>query len=896
MFNSIGRFVAHRRVLVLVVTILAVALIAGAGALFGKPFTQGGFEDPNSDWAVAESLEQEAYGRDAMGDVVVLYHAPEGTDVDDPAFLDPIAQSLDRIRTGYPDQVTGITSYTDTRAPALVNRDEGVVAASIQLAGVDEEILRNFREIENDIPVEGTQTQISGLQPVAGALDQGMTNDLKRAELIALPLVFLLLVVVFGGLVAASLPVLIGVLTILGALGLLELLGIVYPVNAFSHNVVTLIGLGLAIDYGLFVVSRFREEMRAGYEPRDAARRSVASAGRTVVFSAVMVGATLSGLLIFPQQFLKSVALGAVASVLIAAVLSVTLLPALLALLGHRVDWLSVTNLLGRISPKLRREPDTAHAVAPGEETGFFARIADWSMRRPIAVALPIVIVLLLLILPFSGVKFGGINETYLPPHNDTRVAQEAYDQAFPDSRTDPVKLVIVGADSNQVTQIRDAANQAPGLVDHFSFARSGGQAEGQEITVLQASVQDRNKAEETVEYLQKFPIPDGTTVHVGGNPALEYDSVQALLDGLPYFVVYVLLTTTVLLFLSFGSLVLPIKAAIMNVLGLGATLGVLTWIFVDGHGAELLGFTAGPLTSPVVVLLVAIIYGLSTDYEVFLLSRMVEARTAGASTQVAIRSGTARTGQIITSAALILIVVTGAFAFSEIVMMKYIAFGMMAALILDATVIRLLLVPAVMRLLGSDCWWAPQWMKRIQHKIGLSEAELVDEPHLRRGAPVDAHHGAPDPAAADEAPAAAPADDSQPPLNDDRRADSHGDRDTAAASGPATGPGAGAMTAAGAAAAAPAAGRLVDRPGDQAAADREARDPRTEPGRPAATQPETKRPAATQPETKRPAATGRPTARRTHDDDADTYGRHHGTENSISAAELIARLRGENK
>ena len=714
--------------------VAAMILIAGAGHLFGKEFTQGGFEDPKSGYATAEQIEQDAYGRDAMGDVVVLYHAPDGN-VDDQGFLSDVSGSLDELQQSHPDDVIGVTSYTQNQSPQLVNRDEGFIVASVQLAGTGEEVLPHFKAIEDDLGVDGIETQVGGLQAVAGAIDEGMTNDLKRAELIALPLVFVLLVVVFGGLVAAALPVLVGVLTILGALGLLQLLGIIHPVNSFANNVVTLIGLGLAIDYGLFVVSRFREEMAAGYAPPDAARRSVATAGRTVAFSALMVGVTLSGLLLFPQEFLKSVSYGAIAAVLLAALLSVTLLPAVLAMLGHRVDMLSVRKVLARFIPRLREADGPRKAVAPGQERGFFARIAAFAMRRPVIVTIPIVVVLVALIIPFSGVKFGGINETYLPPDNDTRVAQETYDAAFPESRTDPVKLVVTGADSTQLTEIRNQANDAPGLTGTFQFARSGETDEqGRDVTVLQASIVDRNDADETVEYLQKFPIPDGTEVHVGGNPALEYDSIQALMDGLPWFVLYVFVATTILLFLAFGSLVLPIKAALMNLLGLGATLGVLTWIFVDGHGAGMLGFTPGPLTSPVVVLLVAIIYGLSTDYEVFLLSRMVEAKTRGVSTNVAIRSGIARTGQIITSAALILIVVTGAFAFSEIVMMKYIAFGMIAALIIDATVIRMLLVPAVMKMLGEDCWWAPRWMKRIQERVGLSEAELDDEEHLLPG------------------------------------------------------------------------------------------------------------------------------------------------------------------
>ncbi|MFD6528380.1 MMPL family transporter, partial [Isoptericola sp. NPDC060185] len=234
--------------------------------------------------------------------------------------------------------------------------------------------------------------------------------------------------------------------------------------------------------------------------------------------------------------------------------------------------------------------------------------------------------------------------------------------------------------------------------------------------------------AEPTIDYLRSIEIPDGVTMYVTGQPALMADSIDTLLELMPWMILLVLVTTTVLMFLTFGSLVLPIKAALMSALGLGATLGILTWIFVDGHGAGVLNFTPQPISAPVLMLIIAIIYGLSTDYEVFLLSRMVEARAQGASTTEAVRIGTAQTGRIITAAALILLVVTGAFAFSDMVMMQYIAYGMIAALFIDATILRMLLVPAIMKLLGDDCWWAPKWMKRIQEKIGLGEPILDDE------------------------------------------------------------------------------------------------------------------------------------------------------------------------
>ena len=247
-------------------------------------------------------------------------------------------------------------------------------------------------------------------------------------------------------------------------------------------------------------------------------------------------------------------------------------------------------------------------------------------------------------------------------------------------------------------------------------------------VRVIQNGLENRNDAAKKIEELRAIPAPHDITLSVGGTPALEQDSIHSLFAKLPLMVVLLIVTTTILMFLAFGSVVLPIKAAVMSALTLGSTMGVLTWMFVDGHGSGLMNYTPQPLMAPMIGMIIAIIWGLSTDYEVFLVSRMVEARERGLSTAEAIRVGTATTGRLITGAALILAVVAGAFAFSDLVMMKYLAFGLLIALLLDATVIRMFLVPAIMKLLGDDCWWAPKWMKRLQERLGLGETELPDE------------------------------------------------------------------------------------------------------------------------------------------------------------------------
>ncbi len=368
------------------------------------------------------------------------------------------------------------------------------------------------------------------------------------------------------------------------------------------------------------------------------------------------------------------------------------------------------------------RKTKTAEEI----ENGFWGKSTRWVMQHPLKIAIPICILLLLLIIPVKNLAFGGINERYLPPDNATRLAQAKFDSVFPLRKSDPIQLVFVSESSSDVGKVWTAAKQAPGLNGTFDVPSRS--TSDPTVYKTSATLADSENFDPTIEYLRSLEIPDDVQMYVGGQPAIQKDSIDALLHRMPLMIALVLFVTTLLMFLTFGSLVLPIKAALMSALGLGSTLGILTWIFIDGHGASLLNFTPQPIMSPVLVLIIAVIYGLSTDYEVFLLSRMVEARTMGASTTEAVRIGTAQTGRIITAAALILLVVTGAFAFSDLVMMQYLAYGMIAALFIDATILRMLLVPATMKLLGDDCWWAPAWMKKVQQKVGLGEPILDDE------------------------------------------------------------------------------------------------------------------------------------------------------------------------
>ena len=717
MFVRWGKFVHRLRYTVLGVMVAGLSILAAYGWDLTDHLSQSGFDDPTSQSAAANNLAEATFGRNTEGDVIVLYTAPEGSTIDDPAFDAAVVGSLDSLVADHPDRIAKINAsyFRTAEAPvlaALGTTDKQHAIASIAIVGTDDtELTENFQAVQSAFYIDGVDVQVAGQQAVAAALQSTMTDDIHRMEILAIPAVAVLLFFVFGGVVAAALPLIVGALTVVGANGIVKLFTHVTDVNTFVAPVVSLVGLGLAIDYGLFIVSRFREELGDGRSTPDAVRRSVMTAGRTVAFSATIIVACLGGLLLFPHGFLRSVALGSIATVALAALNAITILPAILSILGPRVDALGLAFM---------RKTKSSEEI----ENGMWGKLTTWVMRNPIKVVVTIVLGLLALTLPIGNLAFGGINETYLPPDNPTRVAQERFDELFPGQRTEPIELVIQNAQGSNLAAITTQANNAPGLVEQFTPV--GASKDG--IIVFKAGLIDRNDAAPAIEFLRSIDTPEGTSMEVTGTPAIERDSIDALVDRLPLMAVLVVIVVTVLMFLTFGSLVLPIKAVLMTTLGLGATMGILTWIFIDGHGAAWLNFTPGPIMAMILLLIAAIVFGLSTDYEVFLLSRMVEARENGSSTSEAIHIGTSHTGRIITAAALILIVVTGAFAFSDLVMMKYIAYGMIAALIIDATVIRMFLVPATMKLLGDASWWAPAGMKRMQRRLGLGETAPKDD------------------------------------------------------------------------------------------------------------------------------------------------------------------------
>ncbi|MEZ0365326.1 MMPL family transporter [Mycobacterium sp. pUA109] len=755
MFAWWGRTVYRYRFIVIGVM---VALCLGGGifgASLGKHVTQSGFYDEGSQSVQASIDGDKVYGRDRTSHVVAVFTAPKGKTVDDKKWFDSIKSGLNKVKSDHSEQVLSWVGYfTNPEAlRTMADPDKKHAFASIQLKGDDDDtILKNYQAVQPSLQkLDGGTVKLAGLQPVADALTGTIATDQKRMEVLALPLVAVVLFFVFGGVIAASLPVIVGGLSIAGATGILRVVTLFGPVNFFAQPVISLIGLGIAIDYGLFVVSRFREEIAEGYDTEAAVRRSVMTAGRTVVFSAVLIIVSGASLLALPQGFVKGLTYAIFAAVGLAALLSITLLPACLGVLGRHVDSLGVRTLY-RV-PFLRNwglsnriigwfaEKTQKTKTREEVEGEFWGKLVNVVMKRPLAFAIPIVIAMILLIIPLGKLSFGGMSEKYLPPDNSARVAQEEFDKIFPGFRTEKLTLVIKSDNHKDVTnqQVADVRNKAmaiSGFVEPDNNPADmwkerpelPGASKDKSVRVIENGLINRNDAAQKIKELRAIPAPKGLDLLVGGTPALEQDSIHALSAKGPLMLVIMLTTTTLLMFLAFGSVVLPLKASVMSALTLGSTMGILTWIFVDGHGAGLLNFTPTPLMVIVIALVVAVGWGLATDYEVFLVSRMVEARESGMSTTEAIRIGTATTGRLITAAALILAVVAGSFVFSDLVMMKYLAFGLMAALLLDATVVRMFLVPSVMKLLGDDCWWAPRWMKRVQIRIGLGEIRLPDE------------------------------------------------------------------------------------------------------------------------------------------------------------------------
>jgi trehalose monomycolate/heme transporter len=528
-----------------------------------------------------------------------------------------------------------------------------------------------------------------------------------------MPVLLVLLLIIFGSFAAAGLPLAIGGIGILGSFAALRLLTLFTDVSIYSINITTILGLGLAIDYGLFMVARFRDELNAQPTTEAALARTVATAGRTVAVSGITVALALASLMLFPETFLRSMGYGGVATVLVDVLAALTIMPALLAVLGPRVNAL-------RIRRSVRR-------AAATEDSGAWYRIARSVMRRPVAYVVVIVIALLALGSPFRSITWGGTDARALPSGSAPRVVAEALARDFPVNATTPIEAVVkfagpvsAPAERAALASYATRLGHVPGVI---SAQVTGAAGDVARVDLRFAANDESAATRALVAQVRAVPAPPGARVYVGGATAELVDELGSLGATLPWMALLVVVTTFVLLFLAFGSVVLPVKAIVMNALSLTATFGAIVWIFQEGHLSGLLNFTpTGTIDPTMPILMLAIIFGLSMDYEVFLLSRIRERYDVTGDNAAAVAGGLQRTGGIITSLALLLVIVVGAFSASGITFIKLMGVGMIIALVVDATIIRVLLVPATMRLLGPANWWAPRPLRRFYARYGIRE------------------------------------------------------------------------------------------------------------------------------------------------------------------------------
>ncbi len=713
MFRRAGAFVTRHPRLVLVgaLAFLVLSVLFGMDAT-GRLKTQG-YDDPRSESSRAAHLAAERLG--ASPNLVLVAQSGSGS-VDDPA-VRGAGEELTGKLAAQP-HVSAVTSYWTGGAAELRGRDGHAAMLVAHVDGEGEELAARAERLRAELAApagagKALTVHVGGSALIDAELQDISESDLKRAESVVLPGTLILLVLVFGSVVAAALPLLIGVLAIAGTLLVLSVLGSVTDVSVFALNLTTALGLGLGIDYGLLIVSRFREELAAGFLPSTAAVRTVRTAGHTIAFSAATVSAALATLLVFPPYFLRSFAYAGIAVVAIAALSAVTVLPALLALLGKRVNAWAV--------PWRRK-------VRSGSRSGFWEGLARIVVRRPLIAALPVIGLLVLLAAPFAHADFATPDDRALPSGASSRQAGDLVRDRFDMKGSGALTVVTTGNASPperveyarrlsafpQVAQVvgpdggfRYGARAA---VTGSAAATAGPAADRPvQLSVVPLVDPQSHAAQQLVHEIRAVPAPAGTEVLVGGPSAVLVDAKATVGDRIPLALALISVTTFVLLLGFTRSLLLPLKAIALNALGLAAVLGAMVWVFQSGHLHQLLGFTPGPLSTTMPVLLFCIVFGLSVDYEVFVLARIKEAHDAGQDNARSIVTGMARTGGIVTTAGALLAFTLLSFGTSQVSLLQFFGIGAGLGVLLDATLVRGVLVPALMRLAGGLNWWAPR-------------------------------------------------------------------------------------------------------------------------------------------------------------------------------------------
>ncbi|MFF5235171.1 MMPL family transporter [Dactylosporangium sp. NPDC000521] len=706
MFTRLGHLAVRRRRLLLAFTVLFIIAAGFAGVGVFGALGDAGLTDPGSEsYRARQFLEDELGVR--KNEAVLLVQAAGGgadtDDVDDPAVAAAATRLAESVRADA--HVASVSSYWsldggDPRRATLRSTDGSAALVVLDLAGTDDEVKDAVVAIRDRYA--GTDGPITvglgGAAAINVAIGDQLDTDLIRAESLAIPVTLALLVFVFAGVVAAALPLAIATVSVTGAFLVLYVISRVTDVSAYSINLTTGLGFALAIDYSLFIVTRFREELAAGRSSDEAVVRTVETAGRTVAVSALTVAASLSALLVFPLYFLRSFAYAGIAVVVVAAAGSLLSLPALLAVLGPRVNAWSL---------RRARHPRR-----------FWHRLASLVMRRPVPVATGVVVLLLLLGAPFLGVNPGLPSYQALPPSSEARQVADVLATRFAGNHSDQFAIVLPGVAAGDATAFADDVRTVHGVA---SVTVQQAEA-GSWLTVVPSVPLRSAEGESLVRDLRGLDAPFAFGVE--GRAAELVDTKAAIYDRLPLALGIIALATVVLLFAAFGSVLVPVKAVVLNLLSLTATFGAMVWVFQDGHLSGILGFTAtGQLDVTMPILMFCIAFGLSIDYEVFLLSRIKEEYDHIGDNTRAVAAGLEKTGPLVTAAAAVLAISFTGFAAAGMSFMKLMGVGLALAIIMDATIIRGLLVPAFMRLAGQANWWAPAPLRRLHQRWGLIEA-----------------------------------------------------------------------------------------------------------------------------------------------------------------------------
>jgi RND superfamily putative drug exporter len=698
----------RRRILFGAVVVVALAGVFGVGVV--KRMSPYGDTDPATQSVLATDRFQAAAGRQINPGIVALVRSGDVKTAPARQRVDQVAHQL---RAG--PNIASVASYYDTHDPAMISRDGTSTYVVAYFKPVSDKQQQNDAQKLLDQFASQKDVELGGQAIVSAQANSEVSKDLARAELFAFPFIFLLSFLFFRSLVASLIPPLLGGLAILGTFFALRVVSSFTDLSVFSLNLVTGLGLGLAIDYSLFMVSRYREEAAASGFGVDALRRTLQTAGRTIIFSSITVAAALASLTIFPQRFLFSMGIAGALVALVAASLALLVLPSLLAVLGPRVN---------ALAPQwLQRAADRD---ARPDQSGFWYRLSQFVMRRPARIAIASAAFLVALGIPFfASIKFTDVTAGVLPHTASARVVDNALTSEFPPNRTSPVE-VVVGSPAGSPEE-RALATRITRLADVSAVAPA--QPAGPNNSLLAVAPVHAPLSAPTEQLVSEVrAIHAPMYVGVAGETAAYLDLEHSLGAHLPAVLAMVIAVTLIILFLFTGSVVLPVKAVIMNFLSLSAVLGILVLIFQDGHLQGLLSFTStGAVDATQPIFLAVVAFALATDYGVFLLSRIKEAHDGGASTSAAVATGLERSGRIVTAAALLFAVAIGAFATSQLVFIKELGVGIALAVLIDASVVRALLVPSLMALLGSANWWAPRPLRRLYDRFGFREGESVD-------------------------------------------------------------------------------------------------------------------------------------------------------------------------